>query len=80
MKTRMQKWGNSMAMRIPKHIVEELGLEEGTEVEISVEDRRIIVSPVQPLTYDLSLLLKKVNSRNIHAEVDWSAPVGKELI
>lgn len=80
MKTRMQKWGNSMAMRIPKHIVEELGLEEGTEVEISVEDRRIIVSPVQPLTYDLAQILKKVNSRNIHAEVEWSASVGKELM
>src|SRR5690606_40002453 len=47
MRARVQKWGNSLALRIPKAVAEDTGLEQGSEVEMSLEDGQIVVSPVQ---------------------------------
>lgn len=80
MKTRIQKWGNSLAMRIPKHIAQEVGLHEGQEVDVFSEDGKLVAKPSQNVCFELSLLLKKVNRKNIHGETSWSESVGKEIV
>jgi antitoxin MazE len=78
MNARVQKWGNSLALRIPRPFATEVGLEENSEVELSLHQGRLVVRPVRRVKYDLSTLLAKVTPQNRHPEVDWGAPVGKE--
>jgi antitoxin MazE len=79
MRTRIQKWGNSLALRIPKAFAVEVGLEKDREVELSVEKGRlVIVSPATP-SYTLEELLAGVRPSNLHGETDWGPPVGKEI-
>lgn len=78
MKTQVQKWGNSLALRIPKSFAAESNIEEGSAVNASLVEGRIIVEPVSDPTYTLDELLAGVNKRNLHAETDTGGPVGKE--
>jgi len=79
MRTRIQTWGNSLALRIPKAFAAEAGFEKDREVEISVEAGRLIVqAPVRP-SYTLEELLDGVRPSNLHREVDWGPPVGEEV-
>jgi antitoxin MazE len=79
MKTQVQKWGNSLALRIPKSFASESNIEEGSAVNLSVFEGRIIIEPLSEPTYDLDDLLSRVTKRNIHGEIDTGAPVGKEF-
>lgn len=76
--SKIQKWGNSLAVRIPKAFAEEAGLDENTNVDISVEGKTIIIRPARK-KYTLAELLKGVTKANRHGEVDWGPPVGKEV-
>jgi len=78
MNARVQKWGNSLALRIPRPFALEVGLEENSEVEISLADGRLVVRPVGRMHFDLSDLLGRVTPKNRHAEVEVDGPVGKE--
>ena len=77
MRTRIQKWGNSLAVRIPKPFADEVGLQQSTEVEVSVKEGELRVVAVRP-RWDLSELLEKVTKRNRHAEVDTGPLAGRE--
>lgn len=79
MRTRVQKWGNSLALRIPKAFALEVGLEKDGEVELSVEKGRLVVVPPKAPSYTLDQLLAGVRPSNLHAETDWGPPVGKEI-
>jgi len=79
MKTQVQKWGNSLALRIPKSFAAESNIEEGSPVNLSVVEGRIIVEPLFEPAYDLDELLSRVTKRNVHAEIETGAPVGKEV-
>ncbi len=76
--TRIQKWGNSYGLRIPKSILEELELSPDTRLEIRQEDGKIIISPIRPFKVSLDELLKQITPENMHGEIDWGAPEGKE--
>ncbi len=67
MKTRIQKWGNSLAVRIPKSFAEELGFEDSSPAEISLEDGAIVIKPDRDRTWDLDALLAGVTSENVHS-------------
>lgn len=77
MRTRIQKWGNSLAVRIPKPFAEESGLGPSTEVEISLEGGGVRLVPVGR-TWKLGRLLSGVTKRNLHAEVASGSAVGRE--
>jgi antitoxin MazE len=79
MRARVQKWGNSLALRIPETFAAEVGLEKDGEVELSVEKGRLVVVPPGPPTYTLEELLAGVKPSNLHGEIDWGPPVGKEI-
>lgn len=79
MTAKVQKWGNSLALRLPKALVNEFRLEQGSAVELRVVGGKLIVEPQRAPYYRLEDLLKKVSKRNIHAEIKTGRPVGKEI-
>ncbi len=76
MLTRIKKWGNSLAIRIPAAFSKDIGFEDGCEVELKVESGKLMIEPVR--RKKLEQLLKLVTPDNIHAEVEWGKTVGKE--
>jgi antitoxin MazE len=74
----VRKWGNSLGLRIPKQLADELGMKEGTAVRIVRRAGRVEIVPVGP-KYSLKSLLRGVRPSNIHVETDWGSPVGKEV-
>jgi antitoxin MazE len=78
MQTQIEQWGNSLAMRIPKYIVEALDLKPNDAVECTVKDGRLVVERIQVLS-ELSLeeLLAGVTDPP-EPEVDWGRPMGDE--
>ncbi len=78
MLTRVQKWGNSIARRIPKTFADEMHITVDTAVELTIEDGRLVISPVEQPEYALEDLLALITPENVHDEVDWGEPVGRE--
>ena len=78
MLTRVQRWGNSLALRIPRSFAVQAKVAVGTAVDIAVERDRLVVRPVRQ-RYRLSDLLKGIEERNIHAEIDSGSAVGREV-
>ena len=79
MKTRIQKWGNSLALRIPKSFAAETHLEQGTLVEMSRHNGKLLVTPLTPSAITLEELLKHVTPQNLHHEIDTGPAVGGEV-
>ncbi|MCX5975401.1 MAG: AbrB/MazE/SpoVT family DNA-binding domain-containing protein [Coprothermobacterota bacterium] len=78
MRIRIQKWGNSLALRIPKSFAVEVGLQKETAVEISMADGKIVIAPIAKPTQTLEQLLAGVTEENLHHEVDSGLAVGNE--
>jgi antitoxin MazE len=83
MLTKAQKWGNSLAVRLPHEFVEQLGLKPNADIEVSFEDGRLCITPVEPrlpLSYvDPAAMAAKITSDNRHSETDWGSPTGREV-
>lgn len=77
-KVRIQKWGNSLALRIPKSFAEEAGLERETPVEMTVTDGKLVIAPAIRTKLTLEQLLAKITPENLHREVDTGARMGTE--
>ena len=78
MRTRIQKWGNSLALRIPKSFANEVGLDRETSVDISLADGKLIIKPIAKPNLTLKQLLSKVTKENLHHEVDTGPALGNE--
>ncbi len=79
MKVQIQKWGNSLALRIPKSFAVESKVEQGSMVEVSLEQGKIVVTPILESEFALEDLLSKITKRNLHEEVDTGSSRGKEV-
>lgn len=77
MRTRVQKWGNSLALRIPKAFAEDLKMREDTVVDLVVEKDTLVVRRAAARC-SLAELLAEVTVENIHGEVSTGGPVGRE--
>ena len=75
MKGKIARWGNSYAIRIPSAYAENMGLAEGTAVDIETKKDTLVVRKSDA---SLEELVAGITSENRHDEVDWGAPVGKE--
>ncbi|MGH7605305.1 MAG: AbrB/MazE/SpoVT family DNA-binding domain-containing protein [Gemmatimonadaceae bacterium] len=75
--TTVQRWGNSLAIRIPKPFALETELSENTQVEIELDGDRIVVSPARK-EWRLADLLHKITPTNVHREVRWGGKTGHE--
>ena len=79
MLAKIQKWGNSLALRIPKTFAEETGLDNDSSVEIRIVDGEIHILPVQEMYYKLEDLLDDVTADNLHDEVNTGDALGNEV-
>lgn len=78
MKTKIQKWGNSLAIRIPKTFASEASVEYNADVDVTVENGKIVITPIHEPEYDLNDFLAKIDDNNTHKEVDFGKPEGNE--
>lgn len=78
MKAQVSKWGNSLAVRIPRAFAEDLGVGQDSSVELTVEDGCLLIRPSVVPTYELETLLRSVTPENLHGEIDQDQAVGKE--
>lgn len=78
MLTKVQKWGNSLGLRIPKSFAEEASVEEGSTVDLSVSDGQLVIRAVRPRRYELRDLLAEVAEANLHGEILTGEPQGRE--
>lgn len=79
MHSKVQMWGNSLAVRIPKGMAQETGLSAETAIDIRVSDGYLVVAPLRRPQYSLAEMLEKVSADNLHGEVDFGPPVGDEV-
>jgi antitoxin MazE len=78
MKTRVQKWGNSLALRIPSAIAKEAGLNPNALVELSLAEGKLMVQPLNEAPPTLDQLLAGVTAENLHGEVETGPAAGRE--
>jgi antitoxin MazE len=78
MKTRVQKWGNSLGVRIPRSFAVEAGLEYDATVDVSFVNDALVIRLEPSSKPTLKQLLARVTDENLHHEVDTGAPVGNE--
>jgi antitoxin MazE len=76
--TFVSKWGNSLALRLPKSVAREARLDEGDTVDVSVDNGAVVIRPSRP-RYSLDELVGRITARNRHREVNWDGPVGEEV-
>jgi antitoxin MazE len=74
--TKVQKWGNSLAVRIPSAFAKEIGLCPNTEVELRLENDKLVIIPNK--RKQLEELLKQITPENVHSEINWGGRSGKE--
>jgi antitoxin MazE len=72
------RWGNSLAIRLPQHLVKEIQLTEGVEVDLAVIDGNLVIKPRVPKCYSLEELVSAITPENLHTEVDSGSNVGNE--
>lgn len=80
MKAVVKKWGNSASVRIPSSVMQAANLVLDDPVEVREESGRIVIEPVRRKKYDLDELVKRITRRNLHEEVEFGGPVGKEAL
>jgi antitoxin MazE len=78
MRVEIQKWGNSLAVRIPKAIAVESKIHQGSAVDLTLEKGRVVLKPVKTREYSLEELLAGVRKDNLHEEVDTGEALGRE--
>jgi antitoxin MazE len=79
MRTAVKKWGNSASVRIPAAVMQAAHLDLDEPVDVREESGRIVIEPIRRKEYNLAELVKGITSRNLHDEIDFSGPVGKEI-
>ena len=81
MKIEFLKWGNSLALRVPKAFAQEVGAIEGKRADMTVENGALVVKVARPKRrrrYSLERLVDAITPENRHGETDWGPPRGNE--
>lgn len=79
MKTRIQKWGNSLALRIPKSFALETGLAQDALVDVALVEGKLVVTPLLTPLITLEALLARISDDNLHDELETGVAVGNEV-
>ena len=80
MRVIVKKWGNSSSIRIPATVLKAARIEIGDVVDVREEQGRIVVEPLQATSYDLADLLDRITPENLHEDVDFGPPTGRERL
>ena len=78
MQTKVQKWGNSLALRIPKSFAVEVGLVDDAAVDLALVDGKLVITPLIRTGFTLDDLLAQLTDDNLHGEITTGEPVGAE--
>jgi len=73
----IKEWGNSLAIRLPKSLLKELGIGKDTKVELKIENSKLLIEPKKEKKLDD--LLANINKDNLHEEIDFGKAEGKEI-
>jgi len=76
--THVQKWGNSLAIRIPSLAAREMMLMPGHSVDLEVDESHLVITPIRPKKFTLATLLKQITPKNLHAEIHTGDAAGLE--
>jgi antitoxin MazE len=83
MKVAFQKWGNSLALRVPKAFADEIGASDGRAAEMTVSNGKLVIEITRTQRrrrrYALEELVAGIKPGNRHEEIDWGPPVGNEV-
>jgi antitoxin MazE len=77
-RSRIEKWGDSLAVRLPKPFAEAAGLSEDAAVDLIARDGSVVVTPARRRPR-LAALLRKVVAENLHGEIETGVPTGREI-
>ena len=78
MRAKIEKWGDGLALRIPEALAELIGLTDGREIEVGVENGRLVVTPPRPGRLSFEEMCAQVTDENRHGEIDTGPAVGNE--
>ncbi len=78
MRSSVARWGNSLAVRLPKGIADSAEIGEGTEIELECKDGEIVLRRAKP-KYAIKDLMARFKPEHRHEETDWGPPVGQEI-
>ena len=79
MEARVQRWGNSLALRIPKLFASEVGIEDNSSVKVELIEGKLVITPILESPPTLEDLLTRINEGNLHGEISTGQAVGREL-
>lgn len=79
MKVQVKKWGNSASIRIPSAVMAAASLHIDQQVDVREEDGRVVIEPIRAPVHDLGALLESMKPDTFHEEIDFGAPVGREI-
>lgn len=79
MEARLQKWGNSIGIRIPSSILKSLNLKTNDILEVVEQDDKIVISKSKKGKIDLKKLFEQYNGKNLAKDFEWDEPRGKEI-
>ena len=83
MRVAFQKWGNSLALRVPKAFADEIGASDGKAAEMTVSNGKLVIEIARPRRqkrrYTLDELVAGITADNRHEEIHWGPPVGNEV-
>jgi len=80
MTTIVQKWGNSLALRIPSSLAKDIHLHQGSVVEVAVVDGKMVLKPKGESKFSLAQMLRGITNLNRHSEQDWGENTGQESL
>jgi antitoxin MazE len=78
MQVALQKWGNSLALRIPAGVARQIKVRQGDPVQLSLTDNKLTIQPAKPC-FQAKSLIRKIKKNGLHKETDWGAPRGAEV-
>ena len=79
MEARLQKWGNSVGIRIPSNIIKSLNLKINDVLELETKDKKIIITKSVKKTISLEERFKEYNGKNLAKDFEWDEPQGREI-
>ncbi len=79
METRLQKWGNSLGIRIPSTILKSLNLKSNDRIDLICEDDKIVISKVKIKKISLEERFRNYNGKNLAKDFEWDLPRGNEI-
>jgi antitoxin MazE len=79
METTIKKWGNSLGFRIPKSFARQVGVKDGALVDVSIDDKKIIIQAIEQPEEPLDVLLDRVTPYNKHGEIESDESIGNEV-